>query len=120
MITTLFKIFVSSHVRSGLPHNDSHSNDDMEVKPVNPIDGLEVRSQSSLSEDLPIDASSTPTPPNVRNTGLSIPETGSMASLGGNLFLSFCFPLNNIFPMGFQLLLFFYFYFSTHYTIDII
>ncbi|XP_031630430.1 protein bric-a-brac 1-like [Contarinia nasturtii] len=68
---------------SSLPHTDSQSNDDMEIKPVNPIDGLETRSQSSLSEDLPVDASNTPTPPTVRNSGLNIPDAGSLSSLSG-------------------------------------
>lgn len=69
----------------GLPqHTETHHlNDDMEIKPVNPIDSLETRSQSSLSEDLPVDASSTPTPP-VRNSTLNIPDGGALSSLGGN------------------------------------
>lgn len=70
---------------TGLPHTDSQSNDDMEIKPVNPIDGLETRSQSSLSEDLPVDASNTPTPPTVRNSGLNIPDAGSLSSLSGTI-----------------------------------
>lgn len=69
----------------GLPHIDSQSNEDMEIKPVNPIDGLETRSQSSLSEDLPVDASNTPTPPTIRNAALNIPDAGTLSSLGGNL-----------------------------------
>lgn len=70
---------------AGLPqHTETHSNDDMEIKPINPIDSLETRSQSSLSEDLPVDASSTPTPP-VRNSTINIPDGGALSSLGGNL-----------------------------------
>lgn len=66
----------------------------MEIKPVNPIDGLETLSQSSLSEDLPADASNTPTPPTVRNSGLNIPDAGSLSSLGGILtILSFRLPI---------------------------
>lgn len=86
-----FKIFVQRFINiynmfppyTGLPHTDSHLNDDTEIKPVNPIDGLETRSQSSLSEDLPVDASNTPTPPTVRNPGLNIPDAGTLSSLGG-------------------------------------
>lgn len=76
------KSFDDYFLRAGLPHTDSHSNDDMEIKPVNPIDGLETRSQSSMSEDLPVDASSTPTPPTVRNSALNIPDGGTLSSLG--------------------------------------
>lgn len=85
---------------AGLPqHTDIHSNDDMEIKPINPIDSLETRSQSSLSEDLPVDASSTSTPP-VRNSTLNISDGGALSSLGGNstkpflfaeFFFRFCF-----------------------------
>lgn len=74
-----------SFLFAGLPqHTDIvHSNDDMEIKPINPIDSLETRSQSSMSEDLPVDASSTPTPP-VRNSTINIPDGGPLSSLGGN------------------------------------
>lgn len=71
----------SSISGAGLPHTDLI--DDMEIKPVNPIDGLETRSQSSMSEDLPVDASSTPTPPTARNSVLNIPDGGALSSLGG-------------------------------------
>lgn len=59
---------------------------------MNPIDGLETRSQSSMSEDLPVDASSTPTPPTVRNSALNIPDAGALSSLGGKL-ITFLFKI---------------------------
>lgn len=83
----------------GLPHTDTHSNDDMEIKPVNPIDGLETRSQSSMSEDLPVDASSTPTPPTVRNSALNIPDSGTLSSLGGKLHLSRLLEYINVYEL---------------------
>lgn len=81
---------------AGLPqHTETHSNDDMEIKPINAIDSLETRSQSSLSEDLPVDASSTPTPP-VRNSTINIPDGGALSSLGGNLAKSLILNIHSI------------------------
>lgn len=81
----------SSKCSSGNSNNNNNNNSNLNrernqltASPSTPIDGIDAHSQSSMSaEDLPVDASNTPTPPNVRTSGMNIADSQTLSSLSG-------------------------------------